>query len=124
MPTGCYIAKRTAIYQDDYGNDIETFDTPKKYSRFLLMPTSARGVDYQIYGELVNTMFTLYIPFKAYKGQFHQGDRAYLVDEDLQDIDIALMDDEHCQNANYKIVACQPQNLVIKILFQKINVKK
>lgn len=120
MPTGCYIANRKSITKDDYGHDIETFKTPE-YFNFLLMPSGTNLVDAQRYGEQVDTMYTAYIP-KGFIGKFHRGDRAYLIDEDLQDLSIALQDSEDCENANYKLVACQPQNVVIKLLFQKIKI--
>jgi hypothetical protein len=120
MPTGCYIANRKSITKDDYGHDIETFQTPE-YFNFLLMPSGTNSVDAQRYGEQVDTMYTAYIP-KSFIGKFHRGDRAYLIDEDLQDLSIALQDNEDCENANYKLIACQPQNIVIKLLFQKIKI--
>ena len=84
MPTGCYIANRKSITKDDYGHDIETFQTPE-YFNFLLMPSGTNSVDAQRYGEQVDTMYTAYIP-KSFIGKFHRGDRAYLIDEDLQDL--------------------------------------
>lgn len=120
MPTGCYIANRKSITKDDYGHDIETFQTPE-YFNFLLMPSGTNSVDAQRYGEQVDTMYTAYIQ-KSFIGKFHRGDRAYLIDEDLQDLSIALQDNEDCENANYKLIACQPQNIVIKLLFQKIKI--
>lgn len=123
MPRGLYIATRKSITTNDYGREIETFENPEKYP-FLCMPAGTRTIEYQLYGEAVNTMYTAFIPYKPYLGKFHIGDRAYLVDEDLQDLSIALTDDEYCNNANYKIIACQPQNLVIKLVFQKIKLEQ
>lgn len=127
MPTGLYIAKRKEINYDDYGNAIEVFETPKKY-RFFYMPvvSDPKSIDYQVYGALSNYMFRCFIPYNVYVGNFHQGDRAYLIDEDLQiqDMDnVANKDNEYCEKANYEIIDVKPQNMVIKLLFRKINYK-
>lgn len=115
-----YIAKRLKVEENDYGMEIETFDKPKAY-QFLYMPTSGK-VEYQVYGERISRMFTCFVPYDIYLGTFHEGDRAYLIDESLQDVSIAKTDN-NCKNANYRIISVLPQNRVIKLTFEKINNK-
>lgn len=118
-----YIAKKIGIEYDDYGNEIPYFESPKEYW-FSYMPTSAQ-VDYQIYGALINNMFTSYLPM-YYLGKIKSGDMAYLIDGEIQNIDeLAEKDryDIYCKNANYRVKISQPQNMRIKIIFEKIQRK-
>ena len=115
-----YIAKRIKVEENDYGMEVETFAKPQPY-QFLYMPTSGT-IEYQVYGERISRMFTAYVSYDRYLGEFHEGDRAYLIDESLQDVTIAK-NDINCSRANYRIISVLPQNQLIKLTFEKINNK-
>lgn len=116
-----FIAKKQGVERDDYGNEIAYFDEPKLY-RFSYMPTSGQ-VDYQIYGAQINNMFTSYLPM-SYLGKIRSGDIAYLIDGENQNIEELVAKDKgnkYCQNANYRVKIVQPQNIRVKIIFEKIK---
>lgn len=118
-----FIAKKIGIEYDEYGNEIPYFDKPVRYE-FSYMPTSSQ-VDYQIYGALINNMFTSYLPMN-YLGVINSGDMAYLIDGETQNIEELAekdKDDMYCKNANYRVKIALPQNLRIKIIFEKIQRK-
>lgn len=115
-----YIAKRNGKVEDKYGKEQPTFDKPKKYS-FNYQPTYS-NVDYSIYGTLINQMFVAFIDYN-YAGKIQEGDLAYLLDNQTRDVDELAnkdSDDEFCNNANYRIKTMLPQNLKIKVTFEKI----
>ena len=117
-----YIAQKLGIETDDYGNQTPYFRTPIKEYQFSYMPTSGQ-VDYQIYGANINNMFTSYVPM-CYLGQIRSGDVAYMIDGETQNIDeLARIDknDKYCKNANYRVKLVQPQNVRVKIIFEKIK---
>ena len=116
-----YIAKKIGVENDDYGNQLPYFDIPRVHC-FSYMPTSGQ-VDYQIYGTLINNMFTAYLPMR-YLGCINSGDVAYLIDGENQNID-ELVDldykNKYCEHANYRVKLVQPQNVRVKIIFEKIK---
>lgn len=117
-----YVCKRLGVEKDDYGNEIAYYENAKEY-RFSYMPTSSQ-VDYQLYGTLVDVMFTMYVPYQRMLGVIKVGDLAYLIDNDTQDIEsLKNIDNDNIYkpNANYRVKTCQAQNMKIKILFEKIN---
>ena len=106
---------------DDYGNEKSRFESPKYYE-FSYMPTSGQ-VDYQIYGALIDNMFTSILPMSIL-GKIKSGDVAYLIDGEEQDIDNLTLKDtnnEYCPNANYRVKIVQPQNVKVKVIFEKIK---
>ena len=116
-----YVAKKIGIEKDDYGNEISLYSDPKEY-HFSYMPTSGQ-VDYQIYGALINNMFTSILPM-IFLGKFNVGDAVYLIDGETQNIDELVakdINDKYCSNANYRITVVQPQNIRLKVLFQRIK---
>lgn len=119
-----YIAKKEGVEKDDYGNEIAYYKLPIKEYHFSYMPTSGQ-VDYQIYGTLINNMFTSYLPM-SYLGQIRSGDVAYMIDGEIQNItELKELDefnkDIYCTNANYRVRTVQPQNVRVKIIFEKIK---
>lgn len=115
-----YISKKLGVEEDEYGNEIPYFDKPKAY-RFSYMPVSAQ-VDYQIYGALINQMYSSYLPLNML-GLFKSGDVAYMVNEEVQDVEELVLkdlDDKYCKNANYRVKIVQKQNFRIKVLFEQI----
>lgn len=113
-----YIAKRIRVEEDDYGNQISYFDKPKKYW-FNYQPLDG-DLDYQQYGDRISNYFRAFIDM-CYLGEIKTGDKAYLIDGEIQDVDsLVLKDDENCTLANYTIKVVLPQNLKIKIDFEKV----
>lgn len=98
------------------------YKEPIKY-KFNYQPTSG-NTDYLVYGTLINKMYTAFIDYKKYIGKIHEGDKAYLKDNDclfpseLVELDL---DDNTCKHANYRIKLVQPQNFKIKVIFEKIT---
>ena len=116
-----FIAKRIKVERDEYGNEISYYETPKEYN-FSYMHTSGQ-VDYQIYGELIKNMFTSILPM-SFLGIIKTGDKAYLIDGEIQDIDNLVYNDlnnEFCTHANYIVKLVQPQNIRLKVIFEKIT---
>lgn len=117
-----YIAKKIGVETDDFGNENPYFELPVKSYQFSYMPTSGQ-VDYQIYGANINNMFTSYLPM-CYLGKIKSGDIAYMIDGETQNIDELVCIDEndkYCKNANYRVKLVQPQNVRVKIIFEKIK---
>lgn len=113
-----YVCKRILNKENDYGIKTCKYERPKLYN-FLYIPASSR-LDYEKYGENINRMMTAYVKYNIYKNIFHVGDKAYLYDNEMQDINIALKD-KNCENANYVIEVVDEQNLYIKLVFNKIK---
>lgn len=114
-----YVCKKIGVENDEYGNEIPYFENAKEY-HYSYMPTSSQ-VDYQIYGTNINNMFTMYVDMSML-GVFKSGDSAYLIDGETQDIDYLVAkdsDNKYKSNSNYRIKSVQPQNIKIKILFEK-----
>ena len=119
-----YIAKKIIDGTDEYGNEISHWDKPKKY-RFSYMPLGGQ-VDYAIYGALINNMYSAILDM-SYLSKLHSGDLAYMIDEDIQDVDELAgrdMEDKYCSNANYRVKLVQKQNFRVRVLFERINSKE
>lgn len=118
-----YIVKKLGVETDKHGNEIPFYDIDKiKEYHFSYMPTSGQ-VDYQIYGALINNMYSSYLPM-TFLGKINSGDIAYLIDGENQNIDdLVKMDkgNKYCKNANYRVKLVQPQNMRLKVLFEKIK---
>ena len=118
-----YIASKIDVEIDKHGNEIAYFDVENlKEYRFSYMPVGSQ-VDYQIYGTLINNLFSSYLPM-SFLGKIRSGDIAYLIDGETQDIDTLVKLDKnnkYCPNANYRVKLVQPQNVRLKVLFEKIK---
>ena len=117
-----FIAHKIGVEKNGYGDEVPYYKKPERYS-FSYMPTGGQ-LDYQVYGTLINNMFTSYIPM-FYLGKIKSGDLAYLIDGETQDIESLSRKDannKYCPNANYLVKIVQPQNMRLKILFEKINI--
>lgn len=107
-----YIAKKLRVELDDYGNEINIYDTPQKYV-FNVQPLSGYN-DITTYGEKVSKMYKAVIDSK-YLGQFSEGDVAYLEGK------TPLSEPKNGYNANYIIDSVRFQNLTIAIYFNKLQ---
>lgn len=115
-----WIAKRISIETDEYGNDIERFDKPKRYF-FNYQPISG-NVRLVEYGEERNDVYRTFVDKAYYLGKIKTGDRVYLEDGETLACDLAKLvrnDDEFCKNANYVVKSALPQNLKLKLDFIK-----
>lgn len=106
-----YIAKKLDLGNDDYGNQVEKFDTPVEYE-FNVQPISS-STDLMEFGIKASTIQRAVIPM-SYKGVFKEGDRAYL--DDITPTGETKSGDK----ANYKLYPPRNQNKVIIIYFERI----
>ena len=112
--TKCYIAKKLSSTYDDYGNEIVNYDTPKPYT-FNIQPVSAES-DTREFGELSTHMRVAVITQRdRYLHEFNEFDVAYL------DGRTPNKEVRNGANANYRIYAIRPQNVVLKVYFLKIT---
>ena len=108
----CYIASKTGVEEDDYGNQIETYDTPKSYLFNIQPVTDASEI--AAFGELATGMRKALVSKKIYFNKFKKFDRAYLEGATPQG------EVNNGDNANYRIYAILPQNVAEIIYFTKI----
>lgn len=109
----CYIGSKLDSVFDDDGHEIKKYAKPQKYS-FNIQPISAAS-DIQDFGENASKMKVAVITNRPkYENKFKEFDCAYL--------DGATPEGEtvNGQNANYRIYAVRPQNVVIRVFFMKI----
>lgn len=106
-----YISKRLDPIQDEDLNEIEVFDEPKKYF-FNIQPVSADS-ETREFGQLANSMKVATIPKRIYLGKFKEFDRVYI--DTTPD-----NENEHGENADYRVYSIRPQNAIIRIYFLKL----
>lgn len=109
----CYIGSKLDSTFDDNGHEIKKFAKPLPYS-FNIQPVSSAS-DIQDFGENASKMKVAVITNRAkYENKFKEFDCAYL--------DGATPNGEKVngQNANYRIYAVRPQNVIIRVFFMKI----
>ena len=117
VKSNCYIAKKIGEKFDDYGNSIPIYEKPNTIPyKFNIQPVD-RNKENMDFGETVNGMKVATIigyEKDKYLNMFNEYDLAYL--------DGATPNGEaiNGDNANYKIYAIRPQNVVLKIYFEKI----
>jgi hypothetical protein len=103
--------------EDEEGNEITQYDTPKKYV-FNIQPfinSAGEGAETFAFGELAQRMKVAVITERdKYKDKFKEFHLAYL--------DGATPENEtyNGENANYKVHIVAVQNTVIRIFFTKI----
>ena len=115
-----WIAKRTKVESGYYGVDIAEFEKPKKYY-FNYQPVSS-STTFQKEGTDINADYQMFIDKNIYQGQFHVGDVAYLSDGETLESELKNMaenDNIYCENSNYIITRVDPQNIKIRISFER-----
>lgn len=110
--TKCYIANKTGVKEDDYGNQIGTYSEPKAYM-FNIQPVTAES-EIQAFGELAPKMKRALISKRVYLNKFKEFDKVYL-DGATPNGELEFGD-----NANYRIYSIQPQNVAMMVYFLKI----
>ena len=113
LKTKCYIASKIGTYEDDNGNEIPEYKKPEPF-RFNIQPVNSDS-EIRTFGELAPRMKVAVLTERnKYDGVFNEFDLAYL--------DGASPSNEiiYGDNANYRIYAVQPQNMIIKLYFLKL----
>lgn len=120
-----YIANRIGIETVDTRYDtveVEIFDKPFHFKELYMPITDQYSL--QKYGSRASRMLRMFVPIKKWYKKINVGDRAYLVDENTE-VDqlnnIIFEDTKYCNNANYKVISVELQNMFIKIEFEKIK---
>lgn len=114
-----YIASKEGVEYDDYGNENPYFSEIIPFN-FSYMPSSSQ-VDYQIYGKEINNIYVSILPMN-YLGKIKSGDAVYLIDGETQNIEELVyldIDDKYCSHANYRVKDILPQNVRVKVIFEK-----
>lgn len=106
-----YIANRIDEGEDENENPIDVYDKP-----FLVectLNTLTSSTDVAVFGERVKRMSKTVLDY-SYISKIHEKDLAYLYG--------ANPDGEKTNgdNANYRIVAIMPQNLKIRVFFERL----
>ena len=118
MKTTCYIASKLESTEDEEGNEITQYDTPKKYV-FNIQPfvnSSIDGSEILAFGEHAERMKVAVVTQRdKYKDTFKEFDLAYL--------DGATPEGEtyNGENANYRVHLVAVQNMIIRIFFTKLT---
>lgn len=113
LKTKCYIASKVGTYEDENGNEIPEYKKPEKFI-FNIQPVNSDS-EIRTFGELAPRMKVAVLTERnKYDGVFKEFDLAYL--------DGASPSNEiiNGDNANYRIYAVQPQNMIIKVYFIKL----
>lgn len=107
-----YIAKKLREDFDEYGNQIEVYDTPRKY--FLNVQALSETSDIAEFGEKVNSTRVISITEKKkYLNKFNEFDLVYV--DTVPDNEINNGD-----NADYKIIGVRNQNTSIRVYISKL----
>nr|DAR54946.1 MAG TPA: hypothetical protein [Caudoviricetes sp.] len=119
-----FVASKIDSEIDERTGYERTIHSKPQHYAFSYMPASSQ-TDYQLYGTIGEDIYVSYVERKVYEGVFHIGDRAYLQNGErtLKQINSMVKTDnfdKYCTNANYRIKSVLPQNLRIKIIFEKI----
>lgn len=117
-----YIANKKETIIKDNGRETVLFETPKEFYE-LYMPLQD-DESLENYGTDVDNYLRMFVDYRKWYGKIHQGDRAYLIDEETTEIDVKTLvtnATEKCTNANYQVKSVVVQNLKLKVEFEKIN---
>lgn len=110
-----YIATKSEVILDDYGNQIITYNKPFYFGRVNYQPLTKKELEayIKVYGETKNSIISLLIDYTD-DGKFKAFDVAYLYG--------AKPDGEvkYGDNANYIVRAYKPQNTKIMVIFEEI----
>ena len=107
-----YLAKKLREDFDDYGNQIEIYDTPQKL--FLNVQTLSETSDIMEYGEKVSSTRVISITEKKkYLNKFNEFDLVY-VDTTPED------ETNNGDNADYMVIGVRNQNTSIRVYISKL----
>lgn len=110
-----YIARKKDVEDDEYNNEIVTYEKPFFYGMENYQPLTGNSLEayIRVYGETKSNIVRCFIDYTE-KGKFKEFDLAYLYG--------AKPDGElvYGDNANYLIKAYKEQNTKIMVLFEEI----
>lgn len=115
----CYIRKRlvdeTGITSDDYGNEIQNYDEPKKFLlNYQPVTNDADEAILKPYGITSEGTVKALADIK-YLGEFNQYDLAYLYEANPSN------EEYDGQYANYRVITAIPQNMKILVYFERLT---
>lgn len=110
----CYIASLLPPQSDEYGNEINVYDTPVKY-KFNYQPITDQRefATLEAYGINKNGAVRALLDIN-YNGKIKEFDLAYLYDATPEN------EENNGDNANYKVVKFIPQNTKILVYFERL----
>lgn len=114
-----WIARRNKLITNDDGIEVPYFDTPTPY-RMNYQPVSGY-LGLMEYGENISNVYRAFVD-RRMQGKIKVGDRVYLSDNEVLESELenlAMSDNEFCENANYEITVALPQNFKMKVDFTK-----
>lgn len=113
----CYIAKKTGINSDDYGNMIPEYELYSSKPFHINIQQVNQSSDVQAFGEKVNRMKVALLKGED-KIEFLKNVKEF----DLAYLDGANPDNEEVvgSNANYRVYSIKPQNVALLVYFEKL----
>ena len=107
-----YIAKKLREDFDEYGNQVEVYDTPQKY--FLNEQTLSETSDVVEFGEKVSSTRVISITEKKkYLNKFNEFDLVYIDTTPENEVN-------NGDNADYRIIGVRNQNTSIRVYISKL----
>lgn len=114
----CYIRPRASINSvtiDEYGNEIQNYDAPKKYIlNYQPVTSDADKANLKNYGVTMEGTVRALMDAK-YFGELNRYDLAYLYDAN------PTGEEYDGQYANYRVVTAIPQNMKILVYFERLT---
>ena len=110
-----YVASKNGVKNDDYNNEIVTYNSPFYLGKFNYQPLTGSDLQSYIsaYGETKNKLVRVFLDTK-YKDKIKEFDVVYLYGQNPYGEKINGV------NANYYIRTCAEQNTVIMVVFEEI----
>ena len=110
-----YIANKSDVDVDDYGNEIVIYDEPFYFGKVNYQPLTTKQMEAFIkaYGETNNNIVSCLIDYTN-KDKMKQFDVAYLYGAKPEN------EAKYGDNANYLIRAFKPQNTKIMVILEEI----
>lgn len=114
----CYISSKLPSKEDEYGNQIELYDTPVKY-KFNYQPLSSQEyATIQRYGGQTESSVRALLDYNKFIGKIKEFDLAYLYGA------TPIGEKINGENANYRVVKALPQNTKILVYFEPLTKNK
>lgn len=116
----CYIRRRITLDNeevliDEYGNEIQKYDIPKKYIlNYQPVTNNADEAILKPYGITLEGTVKALMDIK-YEGQIAKYDLAYLYNANPSE------EEYDGQNANYRVITAIPQNMKILVYFERLT---
>lgn len=110
-----YIANKSNVELDDYGNEIVTYSKPFYFGKVNYQPLTKKDLEayIKVYGETKNSIISLLIDYTE-DGRFKAFDVAYLYGATPEG------EESNGANANYIVRSYKPQNTKIMVIFEEL----